>query len=170
MQAILQSLENFFTSIDETALAVFLRESSWAFPALESLHVVALALVVGTIAIVDLRLLGLASTKRPVTELCREVLPWTWAAFGLAVLGGVGMFISQPLTYFANTAFRVKLLFLLFAAVNMAVFHLFTYPGVAGWDEKEQVPLRARLAGGVSLVCWLTIVFLGRQVGFTLLG
>jgi hypothetical protein len=170
MQIILQSLENIFTWIDETTLSIFLRESSWAFAALESLHVIALALVVGTIAIVDLRLLGLASTKRPVSELCREVLPWTWLAFGFAVLGGLGMFISQPLTYFVNTAFRIKLLFLVFAAVNMAVFHLFTYPGIADWDRKEQVPLRAKLAGGVSLLCWLTIVFLGRQIGFTLLG
>jgi hypothetical protein len=128
-----------------------------------------LALVVGTIAIVDLRLLGFASTKRPVTELCREVLPWTWVAFCFAVIGGVGMFISQPLTYYANTAFRFKLLFLLFAAINMVVFHLLTYPGVAGWDRHEQVPLRAKLAGGISLLCWLVIVFLGRQVGFTLL-
>jgi hypothetical protein len=169
MQAILQSLENFFSWLDETAVSVFIRESAWAFPLLESIHVIALALVVGTIAIVDLRLLGLASTRRPVTELCNEVLPWTWLAFVVAVTAGIGMFVSQPLTYFANTAFRFKLLFLLFAAINMAVFHLLTYPGAVRWDREEQVPLRAKLAGGISLVCWLLIVFLGRQVGFTLL-
>jgi hypothetical protein len=170
MQAFLQSLENFLAWLDETSLAIFIRESGWAFPALESIHVVALTLVVGLIAIVDLRLLGLASAKRPVTELCREVLPWTWAAFVVALIAGIGMFVSQPLTYYANTSFRLKLLFLLFAAVNMAVFHLLTYPGVAQWDSARRIPLRARLAGGISLACWLVIVFLGRQIGFTLLG
>jgi hypothetical protein len=168
MQAILQPLENFFAWLEETAGAVFIRESDWAFPALESAHVIALALVVGTIAIVDLRLLGLASTRRPVTELCREVLPWTWLAFVVAVIAGMGMFVTQPLNYYGNTAFRFKLLFLVFAAINMAVFQMLTYPGVARWDRDAQLPLRAKLAGGISLMCWLLIVFLGRQIGFTL--
>lgn len=169
MQAILQPLENFFTWLDDTALAVFIRESTWVFPALESVHVVALTLVVGTIAIVDLRLLGFASTRRPVTELCNEVLPWTWLAFVVALIAGVGMFVSQPMTYYANTAFRIKLLFLVFAAVNMAVFQLLTYSSVAKWDRDEHVPFRAKLAGAISLACWLLIVFFGRQIGFTLM-
>ena len=70
--------------LESTALAQYITQSTIAFPAIEIVHVIAIALVFGTIAIVDLRLLGLGSNNRAVTELCRDVLPWTWGAYGIA--------------------------------------------------------------------------------------
>jgi len=154
--------------IERTALAVFLQESAWAFPTIESLHVIAIALVIGTIAIVDLRLLALASVKRPYTELSRDILPCTWGAFAVAVTTGVLMFISQPVAYFANTAFRIKLTVLLLAGINMMVFQLITHRGVAKWDHDAAVPLPGKLAGALSLTFWVLVVFFGRRIGFTM--
>src|SRR5262249_32679174 len=102
-----ESVTTFLSSVEATRLAEFIRESEWAFPAIESTHVIALALVIGTISIVDLRLLGLASTNRAYSELATQVLPWTWGAFVLAVISGTLMFISQPQAYLGNLAFRV---------------------------------------------------------------
>ena len=138
------------------------------FPTIESLHVIALTIVFGTIAVVDLRLCGLASTNRRFTEMADELLPWTWGAFVLAVIFGSLLFISHALIYFNNTAFRLKFVFMFFAAVNMLVFELVTRRSVARWDLGSKIPPPARLAGALSLLFWITSVYLGRQTGWTM--
>ena len=158
----------FLNAIHEADLAIFMRESAWAFPTAESIHVIAISLVVGLIAVVDLRLLGLASVEHAVTKLTNDILPWTWGAFCVAVLSGVAMFISQPVLYFENTAFRVKAVLLLLAGCNMLYFHLVTFRGIAGWDGSKSPPLAAKFAGGASLTFWVATVLLGRQIGFTM--
>src|SRR5262245_36680748 len=163
-----QSVMTFLKWIESTRLAEFIRESEWAFPTIESVHVIALTLVVGTIAIVDLRLLGLASTNRPYADLAREVLPWTWVCFGLAVISGSLMFISQPVGYFGNFAFRCKLLLLCLAGINMLVFQLITGRGASGWRQEHAVPLSGKLAASPSLALGITVVFVGRWIGFTM--
>jgi hypothetical protein len=164
-----ESVDALLRWLEATSISVFIQESSWAFPAIETVHVIALALVIGTIAIVDLRLLGLASRQRPVTELCHEILPWTWGAFVCVATAGVLMFVSQPTAYYVNTAFRIKLLLLIFAGANMLVFQLFTYRDVSSWDRDKQIPLAGKIAGAISLTCWVAIVFLGRWIGFTMM-
>ena len=154
--------------LESTPLSVFILESEWAFPTIESVHVIAIALVVGTISVVDFRLLGLASTKRGFTELSHEVLPWTWVAFTVAVSAGLLLFISHATEYFGNTAFRIKLLLILLAGLNMIYFHLFTCRNVSEWDRRSTVPLAGRIAGGISLLCWIAVVGFGRWIGFSM--
>jgi hypothetical protein len=146
---------------------MFIQQSGWAFPTIETIHVIAIALVVGTISIVDLRLLGLAWTQRPVTQLCREILPMTWIAFAVALCAGSLMFISQAMEYFSNFAFRAKFAVMAVAGLNMLVFQFVTYRGIAAWDRSAAVPIAGRLAGAISLTCWISIVFFGRWIGFT---
>ena len=153
--------------LESTPLAVYIAESTIAFPVIEIVHVVAITLVFGTIAIVDFRLLGLGSNNRAVTELCRDVLPWTWAAFAIATTTGALMFIHHAHEYFANTAFRMKMLLMLAAAINMIVFEFITFRGVAKWDRGVPVAPAGKVAGVVSLVCWLGVVGFARWVGFT---
>lgn len=148
-------------------MAVYIKESPWAFPTIESFHVIAAALVVGTIVIVDLRLLGLASTGRAFSELSRDVLPWTWVAFAIAALTGALMFVSQPVDYFGNTAFRIKLALLVCAGINMVIFHFVTQRGIATWDQAAAPPA-GRIAGALSIAFWVVVVFFGRQIGFTM--
>src|SRR5262249_53558898 len=89
----LETLTGLVSWLENTALAQFITQSTIAFPAIEVVHVIAIALVFGTIAIVDLRLLGLGSNNRAVTELCRDVLPWTWGAYAIAAITGSLLFI-----------------------------------------------------------------------------
>jgi hypothetical protein len=154
--------------LETTPLSIFILESEWAFPTIESVHVIAIALVVGTISIVDLRLLGLASARRRFVELSREVLPWTWLTFAVALIAGLLMFISHATDYFGNTAFRIKLLLILLAGLNMIYFHLCTCRNVSEWDRSSAVPLAARIAGGISLICWIAVVGFGRWIGFSM--
>ncbi|MBI1779379.1 MAG: hypothetical protein HYR63_28945 [Proteobacteria bacterium] len=153
--------------LQETAPATAIRESEVLFPTIETVHVLALVLVVGTIAHVDLRLLSLGSRRRAVTALAREVLPWTWAAFGAAVVSGGLLFSSNAVKYYDNVPFRVKIALLALAGVNMAIFHALTWRGVRRWDLGRP-PLAAQLAGGLSLLLWVGIVAMGRWIGFTM--
>jgi hypothetical protein len=138
------------------------------FPLAESIHVVAICLVVGSVFIVDLRLLGITSHKKPVTELAREVLPWTWGAFAVALVAGGFMFISKAPTYWADDYFRYKMAFMALAGINMAIFHVFTYRSVRNWDSDVPTVLAAKIAGGLSCLFWIAVVACGRWSGFTI--
>ena len=164
-----ESLTDLLEWLQATSLAVFIHKTPWAFTTVELVHVFAIALVIGTIAIMDLRLLGRASTKRPVTELARQVLPLTCAAFAVAVVAGSLLFISQANEYFTNTACRIKMLIIVLAGINMLIFELITFRGVKEWDLKPIPPPPARLAGGISLACWILVVVFGRWTGFTVM-
>ena len=155
-----------FSWLENTQIATAIRESTWLFPTIETVHVFAIVLVVGTVMIVDLRLLNVSSRARSVTELTREVLPWTWAAFALAALSGGLLFTSSALKYVNNLPFRFKMLLLLLAGVNMVVFHRLTSRSIAGWDRSVP-PTQARVAGGLSLLLWFGVISLGRWIGFT---
>lgn len=142
--------------------------STVLFPWIECLHVLSIVLVVGTIAMVDLRLLGFRAGERGAKSLIAEVLPYTWIAFACAVVTGLLLFASAASVYAANPAFRIKTVLLILAGLNMAYFHLLPYRSIHLWDELVHPPLRARLAGGISLACWVCVVAAGRWVGFVL--
>lgn len=157
------TLQDFAIWVSETRLSIALTDSETAFPAIESLHVIAITLVVGSIAIVDLRLLGLASQKRDTSDLIASILPITWIAFAFAALTGLLLFAANPISYTANFYFLGKLVLLAVAGLNMALFHIFAHRHVA-----VQGALGPKLSGGVSLLLWATIVAFGRWIGFTL--
>lgn len=154
-------------SIQSTALGEWIRTSLKAMPVIESVHVMAIALVFGTILIVDLRLLGFPNTRRAFTRVSGELLGWTWLAFVVAVITGALMFVADAVTYYQNTPFRLKMLALVAAGVNVAIFHGVTERGVAGWDNDAPPPAAARAAGALSILLWVTVIFLGRWIGFT---
>ncbi|WP_404714176.1 DUF6644 family protein [Sphingomonas sp. MMS24-J13] len=161
-------LDQIFTALNDSAIGTTIRENGIVFPWIEVVHVMAITIVVGTIALVDLRLVGLASTNYPVSRLTKALLPLTWIAFAIAFVSGALMFSSQPAKYFANFAFRMKMVMLLAAGLNMAVFHLMTMRGISLWDNNAKVPGAAKAAGLISMVIWVTIVALGRWIGFTM--
>jgi hypothetical protein len=149
-----------------TPLATLVRENEVLFPWIEAVHVLAIALVVGIIAMVDLRLLGIAFRDEPVSARLRRCLPLVWSAFGVALISGGLMFASQAVKYAANPAFQWKMALLLLAGANMAAFHLFTQRGLPAWDQSGAPPAAVRFAGGASLALWIAIVVAGRWIGF----
>jgi len=163
----MQWLIDFLTWLGETPLSLSIAESTWLFPTLEVIHVFAISMVFGTIAIIDLRLLGLASINRRYTEMARELLPWTWGAWGVAAMFGTLLIASRPVAYFDNNDFRLKFLCMGLAGINMLVFQFVTSRDVAQWD-KGGAPVAGRVAGGLSLVLWIGVVYFARKTGFTL--
>jgi uncharacterized membrane protein len=160
----------FLEGLQASSLAVFIHKKAWAFTTVEVVHVFAVAMVIGTIAIVDLRLLGVASTKRPFAELSRQVLPFTWAAFALAVIAGSLLFITRATDYVVNPVFWIKMALIVLAGINMMIFEFITVRDVQKWNLNPTPPPPARLAGGISIACWLLVIACGRLIGFTLMG
>ncbi len=162
-------IDTLLRALQDTAAATALREDSVLFPWVEAVHVLALSVVVGSVAIIELRLIGLAGLDRPVTRVLRDLLPCTWYAFALAVLSGFALFASNAITYAHNTYFLCKLVLLLGVGLNAAFFHSTVERSIARWDTEARTPLPARLSGLVSLAGWLGVVACGRWIGFTLI-
>jgi MFS superfamily sulfate permease-like transporter len=133
---------------------------------METIHVVAIVIVVGSIARLDLRLAGLVSRHRPVSELVHEMLPWTWTSFVIATIFGVLLFASQPLRYVGIAFFDVKMILILLAGINMLLFQYLTFASVGQWDRAPIPPAAVRIAGSLSLAFWISVVVCGRLIGF----
>ena len=161
-------LKGLWEALEASPVGQFVASSSWAFPTLESLHVMAIVTVLGTIVVMDLRLLGVASIDRAVTAISKETLRWTWGAFGFAMLTGGLLFMAKATEYAVNPNFQLKMVLIALAGVNMGVFHLFTWRTVDKWDSDPVLPLAAKIAGGLSLFLWVITVFFARAIGFTL--
>jgi Family of unknown function (DUF6644) len=157
----------FFATIESTGIAEWMRTSLKAMPVVESIHVLTAALVFGTILIVDLRLLGFPNTRRSFQRVEDEILKITWVAFSISVVTGLLMFAPNATTYYRNLAFGLKMLALLGAGVNMAIFEHVTKRTVAAWDKDRPTPQAARVAGALSIVIWICVIFFARWVGFT---
>ncbi len=153
--------------LQKTGLAIRIRDSLLLFPLLESAHVIGLAIVVGTVLIIDLRLLGLATMHRSFQRLAYETLPWTLGAFTLTAVTGALMFITNATVYFHNAYFRAKVVLLVLAALNALVFEQTTRRRVVQWDQAAVPPRGARAAAAVSLVIWIGVIVAGRMIGFT---
>jgi hypothetical protein len=155
-------------SINDSPVGAGIRESTVLFPTIESLHVLMITTVVGTIAIVDFRLLGYPSHRRGARQLMIDLLPFTWAAFAGAIITGSLLFSSNAVNYVADVPFLAKMCALVVVGINMAFFHLTAYHKIGQWDDALPPPAAARIAGATSLGLWILIVFLGRWIGFTI--
>lgn len=164
----MDALSDTLHQLQETVWATAIRESDLLFPVIETVHVIALIMVVGTIARLDLRLLGFHAGARDIDGTARRLLPWTWSSFVLALVSGTLMFSSAAVKYAANPFFQAKLVLLVLAGLNMLAFQLGSGRTMAAWSPKRPPPGKARLAGAVSLLLWISVVAAGRWIGYTM--
>jgi len=157
-------IQRFGAWVADTWLSAFATSLPWVWPAMETLHFLGLALMVGTIGVLDLRLLGVAR-QLPLAPFERLV-PWGVAGFILNVLTGIVFFAGAPYQYIYNVAFQWKVIFIAGAGLNILVFY--TRVAAATWTVPAggQAPWAARLAGGVSLFLWIGVMYWGRMITF----
>ena len=136
----------------------------WAL--IEGTHVLSLMLFAGTILMVDLRMLGLAFTQVPYSTLNNKILPYTIAGFALVMVTGLVLFFSNPVHYYHNVWFRVKVIFILLAAANIFWFHFRVQKTQAEWDALPKPPAPVKLAAGISLTSWIFVIVFGRLMAF----
>ena len=143
-----------------------IRESPWGYPLLETSHVASVVAFAGLIIMMDLRLVGVAFTHAPLAQIQRRLFRWQMAGFVPSMATGVLLFFVDPLRYYGNVFFWVKLVLLALAGLNALVFHLKTYRSAERWDEDAQAAGTARLAGVVSLLFWSATIVSGRLIAY----
>jgi hypothetical protein len=114
----------------------------------------------------DLRLLGVAYKRTPLSQVQRQLFPWQMATMVLSALTGALLFYGQPLRYYGKVFFWVKMVLMIGAGLNALAFHYGTYKSIATWDDSPRAPLGARLAGAFSIVLWAGVVIFGRITAY----
>ena len=136
-----------------------LNASPLIFPALECVHIIGFALSIGTIAVLDFRVLGIGLLRHPAAELAKDLAPWTLVGLAIVLLSGPAMFFSDPDMYHLNGAFQIKMVALLAAIIfNYTVHRKVAVQGAA--------PAAAKLVACVSLTLWMSIILCGIFIGF----
>jgi hypothetical protein len=154
--------------IDSTRSSTALRESYYVFPIVEGTHVISLALSVGLVIWFDLRLVGWILRDQPVSAVFRPIRPFMLAGFGLSFITGGLLFWSLALRCYGSPFFWAKMIMLVLAGVNIAVYHLTIDRRQTEWDEAPFPPFQARMAGLISLVLWVGIITAGRLMAYFL--
>jgi hypothetical protein len=139
----------------------YIRESTYGFSILLTIHVVAMCIFLGLIVMMDLRLVGVANLRTRPSEIQARLFPWQMVGFAIIVFSGVLLVWAQPLRYYGKTFFWWKMGLMLLAGVNAGIIHAITRRSEAAWDS---VP--ARLAGAVSLLLWAGVLTTGRLVAY----
>jgi hypothetical protein len=152
--------------LEALAWTTAIRESELGYPIGATSHVVSLVAFAGLVIVMDLRLVGAAFSDTPLTQIQRRLFPWQMACFALSTATGVFLFVVDPLRYYGNVFFRIKLVLLVLAGLNALYFHRAVYGTVAQWDEDPRLPATARLAGACSLIFWAAIIVSGRLVAY----
>lgn len=146
--------------------SIALRESLLAWPFVESAHVLTLMLFAGSAAMLDLRLLGVAFRSVPASEFTNRLLPWTRVAFAVMTVTGLALLYANPVRYYFNVFFRVKIILLVLAGLNIWYFHGRTLHAIAVWDHDVRPPRAARMAAVVSLTAWIAVIAAGRMMAY----
>ncbi|MDK6078885.1 DUF6644 family protein [Massilia varians] len=156
----LQDAASFAASLP---LAQALREGAWLYPVVETLHIIGFTVLVGAVAMFDLRVLGFGR-QLPVKALARHLLPWSAGSMLLIVPTGLLLFVADPLALLANRVFLLKLGLLVLAGMNALAFHAGPYRQPDAWPERA--PPRAMLHALLSLALWFSVIACGRLLAY----
>jgi uncharacterized membrane protein len=160
------SLLGFCQWIEKSPLGAGVRDSVWIFPVIESIHILGIVLLAFTASMVDLRILGTGLLRRrPLAEVSRQLLPWTWGAIVLMVVTGVPLFASEAASKcYESKAFYVKMALLALGIANAAVSYSAVKRHAEQWDSSP--PSRIKIMAVLSIVFWAGVVFAGRGIAY----
>jgi hypothetical protein len=156
-----------FEWLRETTFSTDLRESIYMWAVVNGVHVLGLGLFMGMLLFWDLRLLNLGLRHVPVQETWDRLAPWIGLGFLVMVVSGVLLFVSDPVRFWGNIFFRMKLVALVLAGLNAVAFHYTVGQRIVDWDRGGQLPGSAKFAGAASLVLWAFIIVSGRLIAYS---
>jgi hypothetical protein len=155
------SFLSLFHWLSHTWVGVTMRDSTWGFAIVEMCHLLALAMLGGTVLILNLRLLGLGLRRQSVSRIAEELLPWFTGSLIMMVVSGFLLLSSGPMRYYYNDAFRLKMLLTL-----PAIVFQFIILRLAGAQAEDRTRAWSKLSAVVSLGLWLSVGIAGRAIGF----
>ena len=153
-------LINFGDWLQNTTVGLAVSGTTWGYPYVQLIHFFGLSLWVGTIVMLDLRLLGLVGRRQTASELAEQLTPLTWTGLGIAVTGGLLLFSGIAASYVQNFAFQVKIPLVL----TGIVYHYVIQRKVRKWGQSPDTPPVAKLAGSIELALWLGVIFAATEI------
>lgn len=151
---------NFLGWLQNTPVAIFVAEVLWAYPLLETLHTLGMAMLLGSLGLINLRVLGYKSALSLIGT--RDLLPIAWIGFTINAASGLLLFTSDAMTFFASNTFRVKISLIVLAGINAAILGRRIYGEHADSIELGETTSSLKLLAGSSLVFWVIAVICGR--------
>lgn len=151
--------------LETSELALAMRQWQWLYPIAEITHIVGIVLLVGAVAMFDLRLLGL-SRSLPVRQMAGHLLPWSATGLMLVAVTGFMMFTAHATEFFENPAFILKMILIVVAGVNALLFHNGVYQSVMHWSINTDAPTSAKVSALASLVLWVGVIACGRLLAY----
>jgi hypothetical protein len=162
----MQEAAGAFAWLESSGVGRMMRSSLWMYPIVEIFHIVGFAILVGSVAMFDLRVLGF-SRSVSVTSMARHLLRWSWLSLLLVVPAGLMMFSAHPDDFVSSRVFQVKLALIAVAGLNAALFHTGVYRSVRTWDSGASSPGLARVHAALSLLLWIAVICCGRLLAYT---
>jgi hypothetical protein len=153
-------------AIQDSAIGTNIRESTWTFPVIETIHVLGLGISVGILVTLDLRLIGAGMRHISPSQIMKQLKLWYLTGFAAMMISGVFLFWSEAAHAYRSPTFRIKILFLILAGINAAYYEVKYVPISAAWDESGVIPKGAKMVGWVSLICWLGVIGFGRWTAY----
>lgn len=162
----MMDLATLLDTLTKLPLAEFVRTSPWAYPVLETFHVVGLGLLFGGIFAIDLRLLGF-HRQLAIDRLAAHILPWVWFGFALNIMSGAMLFMSDAVTFGVNIAFRIKMVLIALAGLNALWFQVRLYPHLTSAEPDASTSRSIKISAVLSLLLWIGIITAGRMIAYS---
>ena len=156
-------IQSLASSIADSGLNRWIAETYWLWPVLEIIHFIGLSIMLGALLIIDARLLGMLRTYDAGSV--KRLVPLVWVGFCINLASGTMFFVGDPMRYSANIGFRLKMLLILIAGLNVVVYQLQVRPQMTGWNTVS-MPTVARLVAIASLATWGGVLLLGRLIPY----
>lgn len=154
--------------LHDSAFGTLVRESTWAEPIVETIHVLTLGVFLGFVMLLDLRLLDLALRRTPVSTVFGLLNPWLFGSFAVMIVTGVTLFSGDPVLFYGTIFFKLKMMMLVAAAVNVLAFNVTAGRNLMQWDRLPVTPRGAKITGLLSLLLWVGVVACGRGIAYVL--
>lgn len=160
-------LQPIIQALYDAPIPTSIRESEWTFPIIQTFHILGILLFYGAIALVDLRIAGVALKERPARDVANALLPIAWVGFAVMAISGGLLFAAQAARIYTNVFLLAKLGLIALAGLNLVVFHLFAGRAIAAWGVEGGIaPAHARISAAVSLILWSGVIVTGRFIAY----
>jgi len=165
MSEFMMPVRNVFEYVANLQQSIDLRESQYVWSLFEVAHVITMCLFAGLIIMMDLRLLAIGNMQTPFSQLQKRLFPWQMLGMTLSAITGLVLVFGDPMRFYANIFFWMKMLLMMIAALNAWAFHYISYFDVDTWDNKVP-PYGAKLAGALGLGLWAFVIVSGRLIPY----
>ncbi|HVY35046.1 MAG TPA: DUF6644 family protein [Caulobacteraceae bacterium] len=161
-----QAIAAFCDWLSATPISLTIQSVLWIIPVIQSIHIIAVTLIVGAVLMVDMKLLGVVGRDMPISGATRRFLPWVWVAVVVLLLTGSVLTVAEPRRELINNVFRLKMLLVLAACALTGGFQIIVSRNAEAWGDQPSNQWSARAVAIISLALWVGIIMCGRWIAY----